>query len=325
MRWAAPLAALALLGAAPPRPVPTPAYIASLAHAQYFARQSDRFSPRLVDDALAGTPFTVTIKPGDGQALNGNIGAFYAYSDDALQLVLPSTIVTLSRDSGNINYLNVLAFAQSRRDMGRTIGTNSYGARIPFTHFSVSIDGLALVGVDGFTNFSFRKTMDGPAARRLALGSRFVVKGKITALPDRHIAGCAPEFIAATVQSPTEVSILNCWVGATIDSVDLIGPDGPLQHWDGLDAVTYLAGAKIDPARISGLVTASDYPPGETTNGTTIVHVTVDEAGRVSDCAMRTSSGSARLDELACTLIRRRGRFPPQASEFDAPIHWQRE
>ena len=59
---------------------------------------------------------------------------------------------------------------------------------------------------------------------------------------------------------------------------------------------------------------ADDYPSRalrEEREGVTGVSVTVSENGRVSGCSVTRSSGSPDLDDAACRLVQRRGRFNP--------------
>ena len=59
---------------------------------------------------------------------------------------------------------------------------------------------------------------------------------------------------------------------------------------------------------------ADDYPPRalrEEREGVTGFSVTVGTDGRVSGCSVTSSSGSPDLDEAACKLVQRRGRFNP--------------
>jgi len=61
-------------------------------------------------------------------------------------------------------------------------------------------------------------------------------------------------------------------------------------------------------------VTNDDYPPaalrGEQ-QGTTRFTLSVDPSGRVTNCTITGSSGSALLDNTACNLLKRRARFGP--------------
>lgn len=71
------------------------------------------------------------------------------------------------------------------------------------------------------------------------------------------------------------------------------------------------AAVAIEPAT---WITADDYPPaairaGE--QGAVATIITVSPDGRVSDCRIDVSSGSALLDERTCAILRERGRFRP--------------
>ncbi|MDP9056723.1 MAG: energy transducer TonB [Pseudomonadota bacterium] len=59
-------------------------------------------------------------------------------------------------------------------------------------------------------------------------------------------------------------------------------------------------------------VTSDDYPPRalrEERAGTTGFRLTIGPDGRPTDCEITSSSGSPDLDETACSLLKRRGKF----------------
>lgn len=61
-------------------------------------------------------------------------------------------------------------------------------------------------------------------------------------------------------------------------------------------------------------ISTDDYPPsairaGE--EGTTAIEWEISEQGRVENCRVTSSSGSAALDRAACAAITRRGRYSP--------------
>jgi protein TonB len=62
------------------------------------------------------------------------------------------------------------------------------------------------------------------------------------------------------------------------------------------------------------LFTADDYPPramrGEE-EGRVGHHLEIGPGGRVTNCTIRRSSGSAALDEGTCRIVRIRARFTP--------------
>jgi protein TonB len=73
--------------------------------------------------------------------------------------------------------------------------------------------------------------------------------------------------------------------------------------------------AKALQARNPGSwVTNDDYPAAALRAeqaGTTSFRLDVDASGRVSNCTVTGSSGSALLDNTACSLLKRRARFGP--------------
>jgi protein TonB len=84
--------------------------------------------------------------------------------------------------------------------------------------------------------------------------------------------------------------------------------------------ISQAAGAKGDPAQ---WITNDDYPPAamrEGRQGTTRISWTINTAGRVENCQVTSSSGSPDLDQAACTLLARRGRYSPAKDQNGQPI-----
>lgn len=80
------------------------------------------------------------------------------------------------------------------------------------------------------------------------------------------------------------------------------------------------AGAKGDPAQ---WVTSDDYPPGalrEEREGVTKVSWQINETGRIENCQVVSSSGSPDLDETACRVLTRRGRYSPALDQSGKPM-----
>lgn len=86
-------------------------------------------------------------------------------------------------------------------------------------------------------------------------------------------------------------------------------------------------------APLHSLVTIEDYPVAALRydqQGQTSVLLSVDRVGRVSGCAVATSSGSAALDATTCRLFASRARFAPArdasgrtvADSYAASIKW---
>jgi protein TonB len=70
----------------------------------------------------------------------------------------------------------------------------------------------------------------------------------------------------------------------------------------------------LQPRNPGSWVTDDDYPAAALRSGdsgTTRFRLDVDAAGRVTNCTISGSSGSALLDNTACSLLRRRARFGP--------------
>jgi protein TonB len=80
-------------------------------------------------------------------------------------------------------------------------------------------------------------------------------------------------------------------------------------------------------------VTDADYPSAALRAGDAGVvgfRLEVDAGGKVTNCTVTSSSGSALLDSTTCTLLRRRARFTPAEaaggvkipSSYPSRIRW---
>lgn len=82
-------------------------------------------------------------------------------------------------------------------------------------------------------------------------------------------------------------------------------------------------GAETPPRWRRGRIGDRDYPRGLGEAGVTgavAVRYLVGTDGRVADCAVERSSGSALLDDTTCGLIVRRFRFDPSRDEAGRPV-----
>ena len=69
-------------------------------------------------------------------------------------------------------------------------------------------------------------------------------------------------------------------------------------------------------------VTADDYPPVSIRlqeQGKVGIKYTIAADGSVSECAVTTPSGKARLDDAACTMVKKRWKFKP-ATQDGKPV-----
>lgn len=93
-----------------------------------------------------------------------------------------------------------------------------------------------------------------------------------------------------------------------VGPIDLGPPTPPTQS-------AGLAPRAARPLGKPGLwVTNDDYPTGAMRRGeqgVTVFHVTVGPDGRVRDCTVARSSGSAELDQATCAKVTARARFAP--------------
>jgi TonB family protein len=86
--------------------------------------------------------------------------------------------------------------------------------------------------------------------------------------------------------------------------------------------------------RLPSFLTIADYPDSAIRareQGTTTVRLSIDPTGRVSDCMVTSSSGSAALDSTTCRLARMRMRYTPskdaagvaQRSDVEDSFTWK--
>lgn len=90
-----------------------------------------------------------------------------------------------------------------------------------------------------------------------------------------------------------------------------------------LAAAAPSASQAVPRAPLHTYLTNADYPSEAIRNGeqgTVEFRLTVDLNGRVSDCAIQASSGSAVLDATSCRIMTERARFNPARDENGKPV-----
>ena len=91
--------------------------------------------------------------------------------------------------------------------------------------------------------------------------------------------------------------------------------DSALAEW-GVDGAAQAALQRRPEKVIQGApwITSEDYPPAalrRSSSGEVVLRLTINAAGRVSECAVAVSSGDADLDATSCRLFALRGRYAP--------------
>jgi protein TonB len=84
--------------------------------------------------------------------------------------------------------------------------------------------------------------------------------------------------------------------------------------------ISQAAGARGDPSQ---WITNDDYPPSalrDGREGRTAIAWDINAQGKVENCRVTSSSGSPDLDETACRLIVRRGRYSPAKDTNGQPM-----
>ncbi|MBV8687555.1 MAG: TonB family protein [Alphaproteobacteria bacterium] len=82
-------------------------------------------------------------------------------------------------------------------------------------------------------------------------------------------------------------------------------------------------GRGVHARQIAGSIGEEDYPRRAYeahVSGTVLIRFVVTPDGRVGDCAVTRSSGSAELDQTTCRLIRRRFRYRPARDAAGRPV-----
>jgi len=78
-----------------------------------------------------------------------------------------------------------------------------------------------------------------------------------------------------------------------------------------------------DLEQIAGEIRSSDYPPQalqQRISGRVQFRFTVGPSGRVTDCSITRSSGSAELDSTTCRIVMERFRYRPSTDSRGRPI-----
>jgi TonB family protein len=95
-----------------------------------------------------------------------------------------------------------------------------------------------------------------------------------------------------------------------------------LVSW-GFDKAAQAAVATRPKGRLANAFKGDDYPENELMagiGGTTGVRLRIEPDGKVSECAVIESSGSAGLDKQTCAVSKRRGRYTPAIGHDGKPL-----
>jgi protein TonB len=93
-------------------------------------------------------------------------------------------------------------------------------------------------------------------------------------------------------------------------------------------SISVAMAAQAVPAELrSGSISSDDYPASALkvrAEGMVEVRYMVGPGGRVSSCAVQSSSGNAALDSATCSLVQRRFRFRPALDAKGSPTTEER-
>lgn len=122
----------------------------------------------------------------------------------------------------------------------------------------------------------------------------------------------APPPIVQTTQAPPPIQV--------VPPPPAPPPPAPVIHQE-------IKQTEAKPAQIRGDpsfgITSDDYPSAAQRNneeGVTAIAYDIGVDGRISNCRVTSSSGSATLDETTCTLSTRRARYKPAQDAAGNPI-----
>ncbi len=227
----------------PPPPPPTPfEKLVAQARTDFRAQQKDSFAAKSFDSSMEGTAFTITVP------FTGTSDALADYSDGSLLLLVPLEREYLRGHLGDTLFSKpgFMAFRVSSHDRhgASYVGQNGYGARTVVSVASGTEAGLAIVSrpegefspltetpdilrtstdakmlEEEKSNYSVRIPLDGPTAKRLRDDAQIVIEGSFAKLADGTLASCNTLYGAATVDSPTEVMVDRCYVGAKVTRI----------------------------------------------------------------------------------------------------------
>lgn len=99
----------------------------------------------------------------------------------------------------------------------------------------------------------------------------------------------------------------------------VIAPPAPAPAPPAIHTVSQAAQAKGNP---QSWVTQDDYPPSairDGKQGSVGISFTINEQGRIENCQVTQSTGSSDLDEAACRLVTRRGKYAPAKDQGGNP------
>lgn len=212
------------------------------AHNDARARLTDQFAASTVSRDVIGLHFRLAFAFRDGRSTAAPLAGagYYTYENGALRL-----IVSLDEVSSRVGAPQRLLLKIGTRERpGRPyVASNAFGARARVAVSWLSEDGLAInEGPEGmlspYTNdatisaylrehlprhyYWLQREMPGAEARQLALAARVEVEGTVAPLPEGGLTECRSDFGAPTLDSPREVLISQCWIGATVDRIAIV-------------------------------------------------------------------------------------------------------
>ena len=129
-----------------------------------------------------------------------------------------------------------------------------------------------------------------------------------------------PPIVRTPVVTPPQVAVVRVAPPPTLTTVaPVIATPAPPAPVAVAPTVSKAASARGNPA---SWVTTDDYPPSSIRNqeqGTSGLTFDINEQGRIENCRVTSSSGSSTLDDTACRLVTRRGRYSPALDQAGNP------
>jgi TonB family protein len=249
--------------------------------------------------------------------------------------------------------------AHNERVVGRYRGSNAFGVHATITRYLYSTFGIFDHEMSIGTSSS-RPPISLHLAPAEAQRIRPLLRFAVVARPhEPYIAASSFQHDEPTIDNPEDVSeqavilfgSIDCGlvIGPTnsvmaaialgTDRADLVlrpavpvtGSPSPEDHPNQLTGIRYrwdaTPPAVIEPTRaranLASYISDADYPASAIRaheQGRVSFRLIIGTDGRVSDCTITTSSGSAALDEATCRIMRSRARFTPAHDAQGNPI-----
>jgi TonB family protein len=259
----------------------------------------------------------------DGQRLTVDPNAFFTPSfswDRAIQ----ASGVHINSDPYAFARTAVV-MAQRDRVTGSYRGSNAFGVRATITSYrqaTLAIYGEALPRIPNYRPMDIEHIAPAEAMRLKPL-----IRLAVVAEPhEPYVAAGTFYGGTPTIDDPEQWTYDFLFMFADIQCGLVLDPGNRVI------AAVNLAHPRSEPrnavtlaeprANLASYISDADYPASAiraNEQGMVSFHLTIGADGRVTECTITTSSGSAALDEATCRILRSRARFTPARDDQGNP------